>query len=121
MGFEKISNVSLTDLFVQQIENMILSGELKVGEKLPSVRDLAFEYKVNPNTVQKALQELESIGLIYTERTNGKFVTNDQKLIDKSKEKFAYDISISYLKSMNELGYNQKDALNYLKSLRGDK
>lgn len=106
---------------LEQLQVFIVSGKIKVGEKLPSVRDLAFEYKVNPNTVQKALQELESIGLIYTERTNGKFVTSDQKLIDKSKEKFAYDISISYLKSMNELGYNQKDALNYLKSLKGDK
>ena len=106
---------------LEQLQVFIVSGKIKVGEKLPSVRDLAFEYKVNPNTVQKALQELESIGLIYTERTNGKFVTSDQKLIDKSKEKFAYYISISYLKSMNELGYNQKDALNYLKKLGGDK
>lgn len=105
---------------LEQLQVFIVSGKIKTGEKLPSVRDLAFKSKVNPNTVQKALQELENIGLIYTERTNGKFVTKNQKLIDKYKEKFAYDTSAAYLKSMNELGYSKKETINYLRSLKGD-
>ena len=63
---------------LEQLQVLIVSGNINTGERISSVRDLALEYKVNPNTVQKALQELESLGLIYTERTNGKFVTNDK-------------------------------------------
>ena len=61
----------------------IISGQLKSGERLPSVRDLALQNKVNPNTMQKALVELEDEGLVYTERTNGKFVTENKELIEK--------------------------------------
>lgn len=103
---------------LEQLQVLIISGNINIGEKLPSVRDLALEYKVNPNTVQKALQELESLGLIYTERTNGKFVTNDRKLIDKYKESFAKEQVSNYFKSMSELGFSNEAAINYLK---GDK
>lgn len=67
------------------IKRQIISGGLAKGEKLKSVRELSAEFGVNPNTVQKALAELESEGLIYTDRTNGKFVTTDEKVIESSK------------------------------------
>jgi len=108
-------------IYIQLLENLqvlIVSGDINNGERIPSVRDLALEYKVNPNTVQKALQELESLGLIYTERTNGKFVTNDQKLIEKYKTEFAKEKVNNYFKSMNELGFSKEEAITYLK---GDK
>ena len=73
-------------IYIQQIKIDIISGKLKPGERLMSVREYALDMKVNPNTMQKALVELEEIGLIFTERTNGKFVTNDQKLINKYKK-----------------------------------
>lgn len=65
---------------VEQLKQYIVSARLKPGERLPSVRDLAMESKVNPNTMQKALSELEDDKLIYTERTNGKFVTDDSRV-----------------------------------------
>ena len=73
-------------IYVQLVEKIrieIVSGKLKLGQRIPSVRELAINARVNPNTMQKALVELENEGLIYTERTNGKFVTNDEKLIEK--------------------------------------
>ena len=73
-------------IYLQVIEYMkiyLISGVFKCGEKLPSVREFAVTFKVNPNTMQKALSELESMKLIYTERTNGKYVTKDSKVIEK--------------------------------------
>ena len=103
---------------LDQLQLLIVSGNIKLGERIPSVRDLALEYKVNPNTVQKALQELENIGLIYTERTNGKFVTDDKKLIEKYKSSLAKEHIQNYFENMEKLGFNKEQALNYLK---GDK
>ena len=74
-------------IYIQLVEMLkveIISGKLKLGERLLSVRELAMKARVNPNTMQKALVELENCGLIYTERTNGKFVTQDNKLIEKN-------------------------------------
>ena len=70
-----------TPIYLQLVEKLkmqIVSGELKQGQRIPSVRELALVARVNPNTMQKALAELESQGLVYTERTNGKFVTQNQ-------------------------------------------
>ena len=63
----------------QKLALDIVTGKYKAGEKIPSVRELSSIYKVNPNTVQKALNELEGVDLIYTERTNGKFVTSNKR------------------------------------------
>ena len=103
---------------LEQLQVLIISGNINIGERLPSVRDLALQYKVNPNTVQKALQELENISLIYTERTNGKFVTNDKKIIEKYKRKIANEQINNYFKSMSKLGFSKEEAIKYLK---GDK
>ena len=97
----------------------IISGKLKKGEKIPSVRDLSLSLKVNPNTLQKALMELEKERLIYTERTNGKFVTDDSRLIEKVKREIAKDKVNNYIKSMNSIGISFEDAIKYLKELGG--
>ena len=76
-------------IYIQLLDYMkiyLISGVFKCGEKLPSVREFATTFNVNPNTMQKALAELEDMDLIYTERTNGKYVTKDEKLIEKVKE-----------------------------------
>ena len=65
----------------------LISGVFKCGDKLPSVREFATTFKVNPNTMQKALAELESMDLIYTERTNGKYVTENKELIEANNTK----------------------------------
>ena len=92
----------------------IVSGKLKSGQKLLSVRELALTYKVNPNTIQKALVELENDKLIYTERTNGKFVTDDQKLINKYKTNMAIELTHKYISDMNDLGIDSSSLSDYL-------
>ena len=100
---------------VEQLEIFIISGKVKPGEKLPSVRDFALSNKVNPNTMQKALSELESMKLIYTERTNGKFITNDIKLINEFKNKYADSLTYNYVKNMKSLGYSEEEIINKIR------
>ena len=102
---------------VDLIRNDISSGKLKPGQKLPSVREYALEFKVNPNTMQKALAELESMELIYTERTNGKYVTKDQELIDKLKDEYAITLAKSYFQGMKRIGLGKADSIKYLERL----
>lgn len=86
-----------------RIEVDIFAERLKPGDRLPSVRDFAFVLNVNPNTVQRALNELEEKELIFTERTNGKFVTEDKKLIDHYRRKYAEEITREYKNKMREI------------------
>ena len=99
---------------VEQLKEYIVAGEFKAGEKLPSVRELAIQIKVNPNTVQKALAEIENQKLIYTERTNGKFVTENEKLIENVKKELANQKVQKYFQDMHKLGINKQDAITYL-------
>lgn len=100
---------------VEQLQIYIISGKIKSGEKLPSVRELALKTKVNPNTMQKALVELEDLKLIYTERTNGKYVTKDQRLLDKFKDKYAKEKTKKYIDEMKELGFIKNEIIDFLK------
>jgi len=108
------NNVPIYIQLVEEIKKDIISGRISPGERLPSVRDLALKMKVNPNTMQKALQELESMNLIYTERTNGKYVTEDKKLIDKYRREFAKNLSNKYFTDMESIGFTKEDVINYL-------
>ena len=104
---------------VEKVEREIVSGIIKPGERLPSVRELALIVKVNPNTVQKSLVELENKALIYTERTNGKFVTQNQKLIEKMKKELAKEKVNNYLNDMKNIGISFEEAIAYLQELGG--
>ena len=107
-------------IYIQVLEYMkiyLISGVFKCGEKLPSVRDFAETFKVNPNTMQKALSELESMKLIYTERTNGKYDTNDNKLIEKLKDEYAITLAKSYFNGMKRIGLGKADSIKYLEGL----
>lgn len=121
MSFEFDNNIPIYIQLVEQLKIHIISGSLKSGERLPSVRDLALQNKVNPNTMQKALVELEELGLIYTERTNGKFVTDNKKLIEKIKREYAFDIAKKYFNSMREIGIDRNEAIKYLENIGDDK
>ena len=105
---------------VEYLKLYIVSGKLQPGERLLSVREFALQIKVNPNTVQKALGELEVSGLIYTERTNGKFVTKDQVLIEKIKKQLAKEKVEKYFSDMEKLVINNKDAIRYLQEIGGE-
>ena len=95
----------------------LISGVFKSGDKLPSVREFALTFKVNPNTMQKALSELESMKLIYTERTNGKYVTKDSKLIEKLKDEYAVTLAKSYFEGMKKIGLGKADSIKYLEGI----
>ncbi len=95
---------------MERVERMIVSGALSPGERLPSVRVFAQEAGVNPNTMQKALTELERGGLIYSQRTSGHFVTEDQAVIIKAREELAKLQTERFLQSMQELGFTAAQA-----------
>lgn len=106
---------------VEKVESEIISGKLRLGERLPSVRELALITKVNPNTMQKALAELENKGLIYTERTNGKYVTTNKDLIENIKKALAKEKVVNYLNEMQNIGITCEEAIIYLQELGGKK
>lgn len=115
MSFTFDNNLPIYLQLVNEIKINIISGKLKAGERLPSVRELALQNQVNPNTMQKALTELEDMGLIYTERTNGKFVTTDSDLIKKHKKEYALLLAQNFLNDMEQIGLNNEEAIQYLK------
>jgi len=84
----------------------IVSGDYPPGDKLPAVRDLALEAAVNPNTMQRALTELEREGLVYAHRTSGRFVTEDNEVIEKAKNELAMELINAFLEKMAAIGYS---------------
>ena len=107
-------------IYVQLVEQLrigIVSLKFVSGERLPSVRELALMAKVNPNTMQKALMELEDEKLIYTERTNGKFVTKDTKLIKRIREKLAKDKVQTFFLDMEKIGMSEEAVIKYLQEV----
>jgi len=90
----------------EQIKLSIVSGREPPGGKLPAVRDLAEAAAVNPNTVQRALMELEREGLVHAHRTSGRFVTEDSMVIEKAKNEMAMELVEALLKKMAAIGYN---------------
>ena len=96
------------------IKNDITSGKYNLGDKLPSVRELAMTFKVNPNTIVKSLYFLELEGLIYTDRTNGKFITKDLELIKKYKENYLKQKVNSFFKDLKSMGYNKEEVIEIL-------
>ena len=105
---------------VEQITLGIVSGEYPPGAKLPSVRDLAMEAGVNPNTMQRALQELEREGMVYSQRTAGRFVTEDVKQIERAKRAFAAEHIRVFLEGMGSLGYDRAEILALLQEEKED-
>ena len=73
---------------VEQLKVKIISGEIELDSKLDSVRSLAADAMVNPNTMQKALAELEREGFVYSKRTSGRFVTDNKELIENERKKY---------------------------------
>ena len=117
MEFTFDNNIPIYVQLLEYLKIYLISGVFKSGDKLPSVREFATTFKVNPNTMQKALGELESMKLIYTERTNGKYVTNDTKLIEKLKDEYAITLAKSYFNGMKKIGLGKADSIKYLEGI----
>jgi DNA-binding transcriptional regulator YhcF (GntR family) len=99
---------------VEQIQAEIISGSYKPGDKLPSVRDLAAQATVNPNTMQRAMTELEREGLVYTNRTAGRFITSDEDLIKQLKKQYITSVIQEFLDRMKQLGLELDEIIHYL-------
>ena len=99
---------------VEQIKLGIVSGNFQPGERLASVRDMAAEAGVNPNTMQRALQELERDGMVYSQRTAGRFVTEDMRVIESAKKQFAEEQIRGFLEAMGKLGDGRAEVLALL-------
>jgi DNA-binding transcriptional regulator YhcF (GntR family) len=117
MEFTFDNNIPIYIQLLEYLKIYLISGVFKSGSKLPSVRDFANTFKVNPNTMQKALSELEDMKLIYTERTNGKYVTKDEKLIEKLKDEYALTLAKSYFDGMKKIGLGKADSIKYLERI----
>ena len=99
---------------MEQIQLSILSGIYQPGARLPSVRDLSQEASVNPNTMQKALSELERTGLIFSQRTSGRFITEDKGMIDKLKEDYVKSQVLIFYQNLREIGFTKEEIIHYM-------
>jgi len=103
----------------ERLKLSIVSGIYPPGDKLPAVRDLAIEAAVNPNTVQRALTELEREGLVYAHRTSGRFVTEDKDVIGKTKNTLAMELVNVFLYKMEAIGYSAKETAALIEAKTG--
>ncbi len=99
----------------ERIKRMVLSGEYGAGSRISTVRQLALEAAVNPNTVQHAFSELENEGIIISKGTLGRFVTENAEVIELSRRELAKSLAKEFLKSVNELSFSNADAIEILK------
>ena len=96
---------------MERIQRDIIAGVYQPGDKLPSVRDLALEAAVNPNTMQKALSELERSGLVYSQRTSGRFITEDTEMLTQMKKELATEHIQEFFQKMVQLGFSRAELL----------
>ncbi|CAM4083630.1 GntR family transcriptional regulator [Streptococcus penaeicida] len=105
----------------QHIKMQIVSQEIKIGDQLPTVREYAEQAGVNPNTMQRAFSELEREGIVYSQRTAGRFVTEDQSLIDQKRRELSRSELESFVTNMVKMGFTVNQILPELELyLKGD-
>ncbi len=117
MAWDLDSDRPIFTQIVERIQLDIVSGIYKPGDKLPSVRDLAAEASVNPNTMQKAFTELERTGLVYSQRTAGRFITEDTEMISDLKNSLAREKVVEVIGHMKKLGFSKKEMVSLFESL----
>ena len=115
MAWELNSDRPIYTQILEKIQTRIISGIYQPGERLPSVRELAAEASVNPNTMQKAFTELERSGLIQTQRNSGRTVTEDTSMIKQVQTQVALSQVQSFFNTMMELGFNKEEILAFVK------
>lgn len=114
MAWDLKSDRPIYSQLVEQIQLMVVSGIYAAGSKLPSVRDMAAEASVNPNTMQRALSKLESDGLLFSQRTSGRYVTEDMQKIMQTKNNLAADLIQDFIQKMNRLGFDREQTVSLL-------
>lgn len=119
MNFE--NNLPIYIQIMDYLKRQIITSALKEGEKLPSVREIATQMKVNPNTIQRSYQELERENLVFTQRGMGTFVTEDSQIIKELKRNFASNIVNTFIEDMKSIGYEPKEIIEFINDKVGDK
>ena len=114
MAWQFTSNRPIYQQIVDEIELRILNGTYEMGMRLPSVRDLAVLAAVNPNTMQRALAELEEMGLVSTQRNTGRTVTTDESAVSRARDNKANLLAETFLMQMKALGLSRKEVLERL-------
>lgn len=114
MAWELDSDRPIYAQLVERLKLEIVSGFYPPGARLPSVRELAATAGVNPNTMQKAFSELERTGLIITQRTSGRIVTEDRQMILDTRMELAEEQIVLFLTKMQSLGFQKDDIIRLL-------
>ena len=121
MEWDFKKGVPIYTQIIERVEFDLLSGKYQPGDKMPSVRDFAMEAGVNPNTMQKAFSEMERMGLIYTERTSGRYVTTDRDRIHSLKDELSARYVDEFFEILHSLGFTDNEILNTVKEkCKGD-
>lgn len=115
MKFE--NHIPIYIQIIYQIKKDLVIGVIKPGDKLSSVRDFALELKVNPNTVQKAYQEMERLGMAYSKRGVGRFIVDDESLVDTLREEMSQDIIGRFVDEMHGLGYENTSIVERIREI----
>ena len=118
MGWNFQADRPIYAQLMEEIKRRIISGVYKPGEKMPSVRDLAAEASMKPNTMQRAFAQLEQEGLLYTQRTSGRFVTEDEERIMDMKNELAKELIRDFWKNMEQLGFGRQQTLTLLTTMK---
>ena len=112
MSWDLDSGQPIFKQIVDKIRMDIVSGMYQPGERMASVRDLAAEASVNPNTMQRAFAELERMGLVYSRRTSGRFITEDQEMINTLRAEIATEKVKVFFEAMQQLGFSKEETLS---------
>ena len=118
MAWEFKSDRPIYTQLLEKIQLMIISGKYKPGDKLPSVREFASDAAVNPNTMQRAMAELERIGLVYSNRTSGRMITDDLEKIKEIKKELAKESVNEFMQNMGRLGYSEDDIIELIQKYK---
>ncbi|MGL6174680.1 MAG: GntR family transcriptional regulator [Cellulosilyticaceae bacterium] len=121
MPWEFDNNQPIYIQLVNRIKLRIVSGEYELGAKLNSVRDLAEEAGVNPNTMQRALAELEREDLVYSQRTSGRFVTSERERVEAVRGEYAKDLVKQFGESLVKLGYTTEEIIALVEKQLGER
>lgn len=114
MNWKFDNSIPIYTQLVDRFRQAIVSGEFSSGDKLPAVRDISAQAGVNPNTMQRAFQELERLGLVYTLRSSGRYVTEDISVIDRTKEAMAEEHVLKFLGAMKSLGFRKEQIIDLI-------
>lgn len=109
MSIEFDNNMPIYVQIMNYMKKQIINGKLKPGDKIESVRDLAVELQINPNTIQRTFQELEREGIVETRRGLGRYVTSEESTIMQIKKEMAGELLETFVKGMKELGFKGND------------